>query len=175
MTMPTSTSKIPASNTHHMIRWSLIAVPRQPTSCSAEFDRRHKARGVRATAVHPGGIKTELGRHMQPQEIDGFIAQVNAQAAAIASRRSNGRPYRKARLRGLLSSHQRAMSGATTARIAKYQNSLTDRLLWQTPALAHMRAIPSVRKHSGLRAKRWCGSASKVCSQFWSSPDLSGD
>jgi NAD(P)-dependent dehydrogenase (short-subunit alcohol dehydrogenase family) len=28
------------------------------------FDGRHKARGVRAAAVHPGGIRTELGRHM---------------------------------------------------------------------------------------------------------------
>jgi len=28
------------------------------------FDQRHRDRGVRATAVHPGGIHTELGRHM---------------------------------------------------------------------------------------------------------------
>ena len=31
---------------------------------AVEFDRRHKARGVRATAVHPGTIQTELGRHL---------------------------------------------------------------------------------------------------------------
>lgn len=31
---------------------------------AVEFDRRHKANGVRAIAVHPGGIQTELGRHM---------------------------------------------------------------------------------------------------------------
>src|ERR1700689_3304992 len=31
---------------------------------AVEFDRRHKSRGVRATAVHPGGIQTELGRYM---------------------------------------------------------------------------------------------------------------
>jgi NAD(P)-dependent dehydrogenase (short-subunit alcohol dehydrogenase family) len=30
---------------------------------AVEFDRRHKAKGVRATAVHPGGIATELGRY----------------------------------------------------------------------------------------------------------------
>jgi NAD(P)-dependent dehydrogenase (short-subunit alcohol dehydrogenase family) len=47
-----------------------------------EFDRRHKARGVRATAVHPGGIKTELGRHMEPDELDRLVAQINAQLAA---------------------------------------------------------------------------------------------
>ena len=31
---------------------------------AVEFDRRHKTRGVRATAVHPGTIQTELGRHL---------------------------------------------------------------------------------------------------------------
>jgi NAD(P)-dependent dehydrogenase (short-subunit alcohol dehydrogenase family) len=34
---------------------------------AVEFDRRHKADGVRATAVHPGVIQTELGRHMTPE------------------------------------------------------------------------------------------------------------
>ncbi len=33
---------------------------------AVEFDRRHKDRGVRATAVHPGMIATELGRHLTP-------------------------------------------------------------------------------------------------------------
>jgi NAD(P)-dependent dehydrogenase (short-subunit alcohol dehydrogenase family) len=31
---------------------------------AVEFDRRHKPRGVRATAIHPGVIQTELARHM---------------------------------------------------------------------------------------------------------------
>lgn len=30
---------------------------------AVEFDRRHKEKGIRATALHPGGIQTELGRH----------------------------------------------------------------------------------------------------------------
>jgi NAD(P)-dependent dehydrogenase (short-subunit alcohol dehydrogenase family) len=34
---------------------------------AVEFDRRHKSEGVRATAVHPGGIQTELGRYMTPE------------------------------------------------------------------------------------------------------------
>jgi NAD(P)-dependent dehydrogenase (short-subunit alcohol dehydrogenase family) len=33
---------------------------------AVEFDRRHKARGVRAAAVHPGRIATELARHLTP-------------------------------------------------------------------------------------------------------------
>jgi NAD(P)-dependent dehydrogenase (short-subunit alcohol dehydrogenase family) len=45
---------------------------------AVEFDRRHKARGVRATAVHPGGIQTELGRHMGPEVRERLIARINA-------------------------------------------------------------------------------------------------
>jgi NAD(P)-dependent dehydrogenase (short-subunit alcohol dehydrogenase family) len=49
---------------------------------AVEFDRRHKAQGIRATAVHPGGIQTELGRHMKPEVIQAMIDSMNAQAAA---------------------------------------------------------------------------------------------
>jgi NAD(P)-dependent dehydrogenase (short-subunit alcohol dehydrogenase family) len=31
------------------------------------LDNRLKGRGVRATSIHPGGIQTELGRHMTPE------------------------------------------------------------------------------------------------------------
>jgi NAD(P)-dependent dehydrogenase (short-subunit alcohol dehydrogenase family) len=43
-----------------------------------EFDRRHRASGLRAAAVHPGRIMTELGRHMPPGAMDALLAQVNA-------------------------------------------------------------------------------------------------
>jgi NAD(P)-dependent dehydrogenase (short-subunit alcohol dehydrogenase family) len=46
------------------------------------FDRRHKGRGVRATAVHPGGIRTELGRHMDAAAMQRMIDQINAANAA---------------------------------------------------------------------------------------------
>jgi NAD(P)-dependent dehydrogenase (short-subunit alcohol dehydrogenase family) len=45
---------------------------------AVEFDRRHKARGVRATAVHPGGIQTELSRHLTAQAREALIASINA-------------------------------------------------------------------------------------------------
>jgi NAD(P)-dependent dehydrogenase (short-subunit alcohol dehydrogenase family) len=45
---------------------------------AVEFDRRHKARGVRATAVHPGAIETELGRYMTAEVRDKLIANINA-------------------------------------------------------------------------------------------------
>jgi NAD(P)-dependent dehydrogenase (short-subunit alcohol dehydrogenase family) len=46
------------------------------------FDRRHRKRGVRAAAVHPGGIQTELGRHMDRSHLQGMIDQMNKQLAA---------------------------------------------------------------------------------------------
>jgi NAD(P)-dependent dehydrogenase (short-subunit alcohol dehydrogenase family) len=46
------------------------------------FDERHRSRGVRATAVHPGGIQTELGRHMDDSQLDGMIEKMNEQLAA---------------------------------------------------------------------------------------------
>jgi NAD(P)-dependent dehydrogenase (short-subunit alcohol dehydrogenase family) len=45
---------------------------------AVEFDRRHKARGVRATAVHPGGIRTELGRHLPPEALQQLVDRINA-------------------------------------------------------------------------------------------------
>lgn len=45
---------------------------------AVEFDRRHRARGVRATAVHPGGIRTELGRHLSPEAEAELIRALDA-------------------------------------------------------------------------------------------------
>jgi NAD(P)-dependent dehydrogenase (short-subunit alcohol dehydrogenase family) len=49
---------------------------------AVEFDRRHRGRGVRAAAVHPGVIQTELGRHMDPSHLEGMIKQMNNQLVA---------------------------------------------------------------------------------------------
>src|ERR1700724_5219 len=46
------------------------------------FDQRHRGRGVRAAAVHPGGIHTELGRHMDSAQLQKIIDQLNQQLAA---------------------------------------------------------------------------------------------
>jgi NAD(P)-dependent dehydrogenase (short-subunit alcohol dehydrogenase family) len=51
---------------------------------AVEFDRRHKARGVRAAAVHPGGIQTELGRHMTPELIQQMMTNINQSRPAGA-------------------------------------------------------------------------------------------
>ena len=52
---------------------------------AVEFDRRHKARGVRAAAVHPGGIMTELGRHMTPETTQAMIDSITAANAAAGA------------------------------------------------------------------------------------------
>jgi NAD(P)-dependent dehydrogenase (short-subunit alcohol dehydrogenase family) len=49
---------------------------------AVEFDRRHGDRGVRATAVHPGGIATELARHMPDGAIEAWVQQVQDQRVA---------------------------------------------------------------------------------------------
>jgi len=46
------------------------------------FDARHRARGVRATAVHPGGIMTELGRYMPEGALTAMLETINQQLAA---------------------------------------------------------------------------------------------
>lgn len=54
---------------------------------AAEFDRRHRDRGVRAVAVHPGGIQTELGRHMSAEDMADLvksITEANAKAGVGA-------------------------------------------------------------------------------------------
>jgi len=47
-----------------------------------EFDRRHRDRGVRAVAVHPGVIRTELARHMDIAALDAMLDELNVRKAA---------------------------------------------------------------------------------------------
>jgi len=42
------------------------------------LDKRLKARGIRATALHPGGIQTELGRHLTAELIEQMQARWRA-------------------------------------------------------------------------------------------------
>jgi len=52
------------------------------------LDSRIKGRGVRATSIHPGGIQTELSRHLTPELMD----QLRARIAKLES--SQGREFR---------------------------------------------------------------------------------
>jgi NAD(P)-dependent dehydrogenase (short-subunit alcohol dehydrogenase family) len=42
---------------------------------AVELDRRLASRGVRANALHPGGIVTELGRHLTPDDIKELMSR----------------------------------------------------------------------------------------------------
>lgn len=48
---------------------------------AVEFDRRYRSLGLRATAVHPGGIRTELDRHMGDGQLQLLVDQINADMA----------------------------------------------------------------------------------------------
>ena len=63
----------------------LLAYGRSKTAnilFAVAFDQRHRSRGVRAAAVHPGVIQTELGRHMEPGQLRSMIDRMNQQLAA---------------------------------------------------------------------------------------------
>ncbi|HEY1429434.1 MAG TPA: SDR family NAD(P)-dependent oxidoreductase, partial [Candidatus Tumulicola sp.] len=49
---------------------------------SVAFDARHRERGVRAAAVHPGGIITELARHIGENSVREMLDDINTQLAA---------------------------------------------------------------------------------------------
>ena len=87
---------------------------------AVEFDRRHRERGVRATAVHPGGIRTDLGRHVDESTVERIVADTNAELAAKGLP-----PYRfKTIAEGAATTvgrawwHRRTRSAGATARIA---------------------------------------------------------
>ena len=72
-------------NFEHTTYEPFVAYGRSKTAnilFAVAFDRRHRDRGVRAAAVHPGGIQTELARYMEPGRIQKMVEQFNQQLAA---------------------------------------------------------------------------------------------
>ena len=55
-----------------------------------ELDRREQSRGVRAYAIHPGMIVTELGRHLTDDDRKALLARVVAAAKAAGTTGSPG-------------------------------------------------------------------------------------
>src|SRR6202166_4887564 len=52
------------------------------------FDLRHRDRGIRAAAVHPGGIQTELARHLDPAQLQATLDRISKESTA-----ARGRPF----------------------------------------------------------------------------------
>ena len=72
-------------NFEHTTYEPFVAYGRSKTAnilFAVAFDKRHRDRGVRAAAVHPGGIKTELGRYVEPGRLEKVIDEINQQLAA---------------------------------------------------------------------------------------------
>ena len=46
--------------------------------CAVGIDERYRAQGVRAFAVHPGGIQTELGRHLTDESLQTLMDHLAA-------------------------------------------------------------------------------------------------
>jgi NAD(P)-dependent dehydrogenase (short-subunit alcohol dehydrogenase family) len=72
-------------NFEHTTYEPFVAYGRSKTAnilFAVAFDKRHRDRGVRAAAVHPGGIKTDLGRYVEPGRLEKVIGEINQQLAA---------------------------------------------------------------------------------------------
>jgi NAD(P)-dependent dehydrogenase (short-subunit alcohol dehydrogenase family) len=52
---------------------------------AVELDRRYRGEGVRAYAVHPGMIATDLSRHLTPESIAEIVAMVEGQGESYKS------------------------------------------------------------------------------------------
>jgi NAD(P)-dependent dehydrogenase (short-subunit alcohol dehydrogenase family) len=52
---------------------------------AVEFDRRHRERGIRATALMPGGIDTELSRHLPAGGLQALLDRLNTERAAAGA------------------------------------------------------------------------------------------
>ena len=80
-----STVDLEDPNFEHTTYEPFVAYGRSKTAnilFAVAFDKRHRDRGVRAAAVHPGGIKTELGRYVEPGRLEKVIDEINQQLAA---------------------------------------------------------------------------------------------
>ena len=58
--------------------------------CSCVRLARHRDRGIRAAAVHPGGIQTELARHLDPAQLQATIDRISKESTA-----ARGQPFSK--------------------------------------------------------------------------------
>ena len=79
-----STVDLEDPNFEHTTYEPFVAYGRSKTAnilFAVAFDKRHRDRGVRAAAVHPGGIKTELGRYVEPGRLEKVIGEINQQLA----------------------------------------------------------------------------------------------
>jgi NAD(P)-dependent dehydrogenase (short-subunit alcohol dehydrogenase family) len=127
---------------------------------AVEFDRRHKDRGIRAAALHPGAIQTELSRYLD-EEAWRELKSWRRSGACRAGNRSATNRSRKAPRRpsGRRRSRRPTRSAGATARIVTSPRSST-RPVSPSPACAPMRLTLRQPRRCGRRARSWSASAS---------------
>ncbi len=74
-------------NFEHSAYEPFVAYGRSKTAnilFAVAFDRRHREHGIRAAAVHPGAVQTELNRHLEPRQVQTIIDRTNLQMGTTA-------------------------------------------------------------------------------------------
>ena len=121
---------------------------------AVEFDRRHKANGVRATSI-PGGIQTELSRHIGDEGMSSSSNASRPRHALRASRTSSSRAFRRARRRrsGRAAAAADEVGGryCEDCHVAEIEPTPPS-----APASSPTRSIPRQPRRYGLiRARKW--------------------
>ena len=124
------------------------------------FDARHRDRRTRR-GIHPGAIRTELGRHMDAAQLQNLVDRINSNSR-LRARASRGRQFRRARPLpcGPLWSLRltRSVAGiAPTARSAKWF-AMQLQSLPSARECFPMRSIRKLPRTFGRRAKNWSAS-----------------
>ena len=104
---------------------------------AVEFDRRHRARGVRAAAVMPGNSMTDLPRHLAPELLQGLFETVGK------ARSEAGLPP---------PALESIPQVATTSKTSPWRRPTTCRIPSPT-ACVRMRSTRNGRPHCGRRAR----------------------
>ena len=129
---------------------------------AVEFDRRHKGNGIRATAVHPGGIQTELSRHIGEEGINQLVERINAATRAAGEPDFKFKTIPQGAATSVWAARLRRpmKSVVAIARTATWRRSSPTRR--SAPASSLTRSIPRQPRRYGPRARRWWASGSEA-------------
>ena len=117
---------------------------------------------MRAAAVHPGGIQTELGRYTDPNRMQAIVDQIDKQLEA------EGKPpfQWKTIPQGAATSVWAAVVASAMRSAVDFARTATSEISSPTMQLSpppakeyeHMRSIQILPRSSGKKVKRWSAS-----------------
>jgi NAD(P)-dependent dehydrogenase (short-subunit alcohol dehydrogenase family) len=125
------------------------------------FDQRHRERGVRAAAVHPGGIQTELARHMDPSHLQAMVDQISKQLVAEGKGPFQFKTVPQGAATSVwadvvASAGEIGDQYCENCHVGKIVSDDVSAL--SAKEYADMRSIPTMPRRSGRRAKNWLAS-----------------